>query len=289
MVAGWLLLSAACTGAAQPGTEPSVAPMSTSATPPSGASAQPTTLARRRSRTQVALVTAELRNELVVVEHARVQLEDLGQWPQRGPAGEGSRAPLLPPGRMPPLLDTPAKLVHQPALARAGRPHHTTVAARRASQTPVNWDHSCSRSSLRPTNGVAGASRASRREPRATAAASGRDLPLACTGATSSYSMLPIVALRVRAPTSTPSTGAADSSLAAVLTGSPTPSTRPSSSNRNSTCPVVMPIRTCNASRGRCSRRFSSCCWTAALHGRPARSRPRERPARRTGPSPRRR
>src|SRR6188472_3229545 len=94
MVAGWLLLSAACTGAAQPGTEPSVAPMSTSATPPSGASAQPTTLARRRSRTQVALVTAELRNELVVVEHARVQLEDLGQWPQRGPAGEGSRAPF---------------------------------------------------------------------------------------------------------------------------------------------------------------------------------------------------
>jgi DNA-binding beta-propeller fold protein YncE len=67
MVAGWLLLSAACTGAAQPGTEPSVAPMSTSATPPSGASAQPTTLARHRSRTQVALVTAELRNELVVV------------------------------------------------------------------------------------------------------------------------------------------------------------------------------------------------------------------------------
>jgi DNA-binding beta-propeller fold protein YncE len=67
MVAGWLLLSAACTGAAQPGTEPSVAPMSTSATPPSGASAQPTTLARHRSRTQFALVTAELRNELVVV------------------------------------------------------------------------------------------------------------------------------------------------------------------------------------------------------------------------------
>jgi len=67
MVAGWLLLCAACTGAAQPGTEPSVAPTGTSTTSPSGASARPTTLTRHRHRAQVALVTAELRNELVVV------------------------------------------------------------------------------------------------------------------------------------------------------------------------------------------------------------------------------
>lgn len=63
----WLLLSAACTGAAQPGTEPSVAPAGPSTTPPSNASARPTTPQPRRPRPQVALVTAELRNELVVV------------------------------------------------------------------------------------------------------------------------------------------------------------------------------------------------------------------------------
>jgi DNA-binding beta-propeller fold protein YncE len=66
-VAGWLLLSASCTGAAQPGTEPSIAPTGTSTTPPSSASARPTTIKPHRPSTQVALVTAELRNELVVV------------------------------------------------------------------------------------------------------------------------------------------------------------------------------------------------------------------------------
>jgi DNA-binding beta-propeller fold protein YncE len=67
VVAGWLLLGASCTGAAQPGTEPSVAPAGASTTPASSASAQPTTLQPHRPGTQVALVTAELRNELVVV------------------------------------------------------------------------------------------------------------------------------------------------------------------------------------------------------------------------------
>ncbi len=67
VVAGWLLLSASCTDAAKPGTEPSIAPTGTSTTQPSSASARPTTLKRHRLRTQVALVTAELRNELVVV------------------------------------------------------------------------------------------------------------------------------------------------------------------------------------------------------------------------------
>ncbi len=67
VVAGWLLMSASCTGAAQPGTERSIAPTGTPTTPPSSASARPTTLQRHRPRTQVALVTAELRNELVVV------------------------------------------------------------------------------------------------------------------------------------------------------------------------------------------------------------------------------
>src|SRR4051812_11710192 len=67
VVAGWLLLSASCTGAAKPGTEPSLAPTRASTTPPSSASARPTTVTPHRPGTQVALVTAELRNELVVV------------------------------------------------------------------------------------------------------------------------------------------------------------------------------------------------------------------------------
>jgi DNA-binding beta-propeller fold protein YncE len=66
-LAGWLLLSASCTGAARPGTEPSVAPTGTPTPPPSGASARPTPISAHRPITQVALVTAELRNELVVV------------------------------------------------------------------------------------------------------------------------------------------------------------------------------------------------------------------------------
>src|SRR6476660_9605952 len=65
VLAAWLLLSASCTGAAQPGAAPSAAPTGTSTTQPSSASARPTTV--KRHRTQVALVTAELRNELVVV------------------------------------------------------------------------------------------------------------------------------------------------------------------------------------------------------------------------------
>ena len=66
VVVGGLLLSASCTGAAQPGTEPSIAPTGTSATSPSSTGpATPT--ASHRPRTQIALVTAELRNELVVV------------------------------------------------------------------------------------------------------------------------------------------------------------------------------------------------------------------------------
>ena len=67
MLAVWLLLSASCTGSAQPGTEPSTARTGTSTTSPSGVLVRPTTLKRHRPRTQVALVTAELRNELVVV------------------------------------------------------------------------------------------------------------------------------------------------------------------------------------------------------------------------------
>jgi serine/threonine-protein kinase len=67
VVAGWLLLSASCTGAAQPGTEPSTALTGTSTTSPNSAPAQPTSIKPHRPRTQVALVTAELRNELVVV------------------------------------------------------------------------------------------------------------------------------------------------------------------------------------------------------------------------------
>lgn len=65
-VAGWLLLSASCTGAARPSTEPSVA-RTGSTTPASSASARPTTIQPHRPSTQVALVTAELRNQLVVV------------------------------------------------------------------------------------------------------------------------------------------------------------------------------------------------------------------------------
>jgi DNA-binding beta-propeller fold protein YncE len=67
VLAGWLLLGASCTGAAQPGTEPSTARTGTSTTSPSSALARPTTRKQHRPRTQVALVTAELRNELVVV------------------------------------------------------------------------------------------------------------------------------------------------------------------------------------------------------------------------------
>ena len=66
-VAAWLVLSASCTGAAQPGTEPSVAPTGASTMPPSSASAQPTTSQPLRQNTQVALVTAEQRNQLAVV------------------------------------------------------------------------------------------------------------------------------------------------------------------------------------------------------------------------------
>jgi DNA-binding beta-propeller fold protein YncE len=65
-VAAWLLLSASCTGAAQPSSEPSVA-RTGSTTPASSASARPTTMQPHRPSTQVALVTAELRNQLVVV------------------------------------------------------------------------------------------------------------------------------------------------------------------------------------------------------------------------------
>jgi DNA-binding beta-propeller fold protein YncE len=67
LAVGGLLLSASCTGAAQPGTEPSVALTGASTTPASSASARPTPTTPRRLTTQVALVTAELRNELVVV------------------------------------------------------------------------------------------------------------------------------------------------------------------------------------------------------------------------------
>jgi hypothetical protein len=59
VVAGWLLLSASCTGAAQPGSEPSVPPTGASTTPSSSASAQPTMKQPQRRSTRVALVTAE--------------------------------------------------------------------------------------------------------------------------------------------------------------------------------------------------------------------------------------
>jgi DNA-binding beta-propeller fold protein YncE len=67
VVAAWLLLSASCTGATQPGTEPSVALTGASTTQPSSASERPASLKPHRTSTEVALVTAELRNELVVV------------------------------------------------------------------------------------------------------------------------------------------------------------------------------------------------------------------------------
>jgi len=67
MVAGWLLVSASCTGATQPGTEPTAALPARSTTAPSRASALPTAVKPHRPSVQVALVTAELRNELVVV------------------------------------------------------------------------------------------------------------------------------------------------------------------------------------------------------------------------------
>jgi DNA-binding beta-propeller fold protein YncE len=67
VVVGWLLLSASCTGATKPGTEPSIALTGTSTTPPSSASRGPTSISAHRPTAQVALVTAELRNELVVV------------------------------------------------------------------------------------------------------------------------------------------------------------------------------------------------------------------------------
>src|SRR3954465_3886296 len=67
VVAGWLLLSASCTGAAQPGSEPSVPPTGASTPPSSSASAQPTMKQPQRRSTRVALVTAELGNQLVVV------------------------------------------------------------------------------------------------------------------------------------------------------------------------------------------------------------------------------
>src|SRR3954465_7632766 len=60
VVAGWVLLSASCTGAAQPGSEPSVPPTGASTTPSSSASAQPTMKQPQRRSTRVALVTAEL-------------------------------------------------------------------------------------------------------------------------------------------------------------------------------------------------------------------------------------
>ena len=64
---GSLLLSASCTGASQPGTERSTALTGTSTTSPNSAPGRPTSTKSHRPRTQVALVTAELRNELVVV------------------------------------------------------------------------------------------------------------------------------------------------------------------------------------------------------------------------------
>jgi DNA-binding beta-propeller fold protein YncE len=67
VAAGWLLGSASCTGAAQLGTEPSVARTGALTPPPSSVSARPTIITPHRPTTQVALVTAELRNELVVV------------------------------------------------------------------------------------------------------------------------------------------------------------------------------------------------------------------------------
>ena len=67
VVAGWLLLSASCTGATQPGTEPSDRAYGyiDDVTEQRVGSADVHTA--HRPTTQIALVTAELRNELVVV------------------------------------------------------------------------------------------------------------------------------------------------------------------------------------------------------------------------------
>jgi DNA-binding beta-propeller fold protein YncE len=67
VAAGWLVLGASCTGTTKPAAEPPVAPAGTTTTAPSGASDQPTPTSLHRRTRQVALVTAELQNQLVVV------------------------------------------------------------------------------------------------------------------------------------------------------------------------------------------------------------------------------
>lgn len=61
----WLLVGASCTGTATTATQRSVAPSNT--TSASSDAVQPARTTKHRVRTHVALVTAELRNELVVV------------------------------------------------------------------------------------------------------------------------------------------------------------------------------------------------------------------------------
>jgi DNA-binding beta-propeller fold protein YncE len=60
-----MLVGSSCSGSAAPSTAPSIAPAQ--ATNPSSEAPQPTATSTHRVRTQVALVTAELRDELVVM------------------------------------------------------------------------------------------------------------------------------------------------------------------------------------------------------------------------------
>lgn len=64
-VVAWILVGASCSGAAATSTQPSTSPPP--ATSPTSEAQQPTPAATHRATSQVALVTAELRNELVVV------------------------------------------------------------------------------------------------------------------------------------------------------------------------------------------------------------------------------
>src|SRR5439155_5962194 len=64
-VVAWVVVGASCTGAAATSAPPSTSPPPT--TNPSKEAPRPTPAATHHVTTQVALVTAELRNELVVV------------------------------------------------------------------------------------------------------------------------------------------------------------------------------------------------------------------------------
>ncbi len=67
VVAGSLALGASCTGAAKPGAEPPIAPADPTTTTPSGTANQPPPTTPHHPTAPLALVTAELRNQLVVV------------------------------------------------------------------------------------------------------------------------------------------------------------------------------------------------------------------------------